>query len=400
MSEEEAKERESGAVWYSSMPKPSADEAIKVHWKVYFNEIFSIDSVNQKANLSVFFATYWKDDRLVERDTEVEDENAYDAYKFKDDVDPEEMWVPVIELVNAADDGEISEEAREVVTIPGEGPYVIVHNVFRGSVSAPMDLKQFPFDRQILPLKFRSANFPIEDCVLVVSDEASKSMIRSLDPRCANPEFTIKAVYAVSDKVLYPMLAEIEGETRATYCEYRIEFLLERKPSYYMDKVWVQFNFIAVMDFFVAMLLQGAIGDRNSVALTLFLTAIALSFAVAGDLPKISYRTRMDTFILLNYANLFLIYVSNFFVYFWYDQSGDPMWQTTPSAVQTVFGVFVVLIWVLSNVWFVLPLFFMKRKSRGQVLNPNLMQLLGWSNASQATLTHTVPAGETKRNLL
>jgi hypothetical protein len=369
--------RSSGAVSYSSIPKPSPNEPVQIHWKVYFNELYAIESVNALANLSMFFAVYWKDDRIIERDPEVADENAWNAYMFKDGVDEEQIWTPQLELVNSGDGAEISEEAREVVCIPGQGPFVIQHNVFKGPVSCPMDLKQFPFDRQILPIKFRSALFPLEDCVLVASESDQKSMMQCLDDRFASTEFYIRELRAIQDEVLYPMLAEIEGETRATYCEYRMEFLVERKPAYYMHKVWLQFNFIAVMDFFVAMLMQYAIGDRNSVALTLFLTAVALSFAVAGDLPKISYRTRMDTFIIMNYLIMFGVFISNFFIYHWYDEAEDtPTYQTIPTALQIAFGVVIVLTWLGNNVWFSFPIFFLGRKSTDK-LNPNLVELFG-----------------------
>jgi hypothetical protein len=247
--------------------------------------------------------------------------------------------------------------------IPGQGPFVIQHSVFKGSVSAPMSLKQFPFDQQVLPVKFRSYMYPLEDCVLFASERDAQSMMQCLDKRMSSTEFHIRHLRAVQDAIVYPMLAEIEGEKRATYCEYRLEFLLERKPSYYMHKVWLQFNFITVMDFFCALLIQYAIGDRNSVALTLFLTAVALSFAVAGDLPKISYRTRMDSFILANYFILFTIFVSNFFVYFWYDVESSDHWQSTPTKIQIGFSTFIAICWLLSNLWFIMPLFFRGRRN-------------------------------------
>eukprot|EP00475_Leptophrys_vorax_P039147 TRINITY_DN7013_c0_g1_i1.p1 TRINITY_DN7013_c0_g1~~TRINITY_DN7013_c0_g1_i1.p1 ORF type:complete len:425 (-),score=126.02 TRINITY_DN7013_c0_g1_i1:114-1388(-) len=367
----------STTAWFSTIPKPSPDLPVKVHWKVYFNELYGVDSVSQQSTMSLFFAVYWKDDRIIMRDPEVPEEDAWNSYTFKDGVDPEEIWTPHIELVNAGDGGSVDEEAREVVCIPGEGPYIIQHNTFKGPVSTPMDLKQFPFDRQILPIKFRSSLYPEEDCELWASEADQKSMLQCLDARFASTEFYIRELKAKQDTVLYPMLAEIEGETRATYCEYRLEFLVERKPAYYMHKVWLQFNFIAVMDFFCAMLLEFDIGNRNTVALTLFLTAVALSFAVAGDLPKISYRTRMDTFIIMNYLVMFVVFMSNFFVYFWYDQNPDtPTWEDVPNKIEIGFGVVILTTWFFSNLWFVLPLFFLGKKN-DENLNPNLAQLIG-----------------------
>jgi hypothetical protein len=333
------KEEEEEEVWYASIPKPEDGSAVEVRFKAYINELYEVDSVAQLARVSVFYTIYWKDDRIVRRDEEIDDPMAWNAYTFKEGIDPENIWIPLVEQ------------------IPGEGIFIILHFDFKGAVSANMNLKRFPFDEQIVALKFRSSLYPESDVVLVAEDKDKESMMRCKDPRVQSSEFEIRNICAAQKTHLYPMLAEIEGKERATYSEYRIEFDLRRKSGYYMNKIWVQFNFIMVMDLLCFLLLPSEIGDRNSVALTLFLTAVALSFAIAGDLPKISYLTRIDAFIIWNYILLFLIYIQNFFVYRWFDDPEEIMGNLNLSSLISYASLALIIsIWIISNIWFAYPL--------------------------------------------
>jgi len=54
-----------------------------------------------------------------------------------------------------------------------------------------------------------------------------------------------------------------------------------------------------------------ATGDRMGITLTLFLTAVAFQFVIEGNLPKISYRTRMDILVSTNYFWILFSFIEN-----------------------------------------------------------------------------------------
>ena len=98
---------------------------------------------------------------------------------------------------------------------------------------------------------------------------------------------------------------------------FAFSFEAERKAGYIIIKVIIPLNLIVYMsrvDFWI-----DPIESRTQVSedLTTMLTLIAYRFAIDTDLPKISYLTRMDFFILLStvlvYASLIEVVVTSSF---------------------------------------------------------------------------------------
>eukprot|EP00475_Leptophrys_vorax_P028497 TRINITY_DN4123_c1_g1_i1.p1 TRINITY_DN4123_c1_g1~~TRINITY_DN4123_c1_g1_i1.p1 ORF type:complete len:428 (+),score=106.59 TRINITY_DN4123_c1_g1_i1:68-1285(+) len=367
-------------LFFTTRPNTFGDGPVEVHWKFYWADLFGIDSVKESANVYIFFAIYWKDDRLWMRDPEVEDDSAWDAYCFKPEVDPEKMWTPNIELVNQGEDSEIDVEAREVVNIPGHGVYIILHMQYKGDVSVDLDLRQFPFDRLTIPLKFRSATMCDLDVKMVLdpSRQSGNLMETCMDENVWDEEFAVRSMRCMVDTHNYPMIGELEGASHANFSEFRIELKLERNPGFVMNKVWIPFTFLTVMDFFCLMLLEYDIGNRNNISLTLFLTAVALKFSVSSFLPKISYQTRLDVYIIWIYAIMAFIYFQNFFVFILYgadtflsvSMGGQvpTRYLTDSHLMQKVTLGIALAVYVMVNLWFVFPGFFYGKQFR--VLNP------------------------------
>jgi len=304
----------------------------------------------------------------------VEDENAWDAYCFKPDVDAEKMWHPMLEISNQGEGSEIDVEAREIVNVPGEGVFVIFHMQYKGDVVVDLDLRQFPFDRMTIPLKFRSFYCTQDVMMYVEPKQTGNLMDTCMDENVWDEEFAVRSMRCMKDTIVYPMMAELEGEDHCSFSEFRIELTLERNPGFVINKVWIPFTFLTVMDFFCIMLLESDINNRNNIALTLFLTAVALKFSVSSFLPKISYQTRLDVYIIWVYAIMSFLYFQNFFVFIFYGVDGyiagnvDSRFMAPTHTLQQVFLFVAVAVFVMVNLWFVFPGFFYGKKFR--VLNP------------------------------
>jgi len=260
-------------------------------------------------------SAYWRDDRVWCRNDEVKDPEAWNAYTWKEGVDEEEVWTPELEIINRAGDDNLEEEMREVVQIKGRGVFVIQHMAFKGDLGVQMDLAQFPFDDQNLTTVIRSRDFGRDVVEVVSSPQQNMDMGHYIDSRVNSPDFHIKKLCSTNGEHIYQHLTEVQGTESSRYSNLSIDLHVRRKSGYYLNKVWLQFNIIAVMDLFCLLLVYNDINDRNTIALTLFLTAVALSFATAGDLPRISYRTRLDNFVFLQYVLTLFIYVQNFVLY-------------------------------------------------------------------------------------
>jgi hypothetical protein len=80
-----------------------------------------------------------------------------------------------------------------------------------------------------------------------------------------------------------------------------------RLSGYYWIKVIAPLILIVAMSWTVNWIDPKDIGTKISITITAMLTLIAYRFAIGATLPKISYLTRMDIFILFS---TILIYTS------------------------------------------------------------------------------------------
>jgi len=272
------------------------------------------------------------------------------------------IWTPRIELINRSGFSTLEEELIEIVNIKDKGVYVIQHLMYQGGVNSSMDLRRFPFDEQKMEFILRSEDFSRQMVVICPTDEQRTDMRRFIDHHVSLHDFHIIGMRAMEASHCYAMLKEIEGEESAMYSDVRIQIHVHRKSGYYLNKVWAQYNIISIMDLFCIFLPYYDIKDRDNIALVLFLTAVALSFTSSSDLPRISYRTRLDNFVFISYILYMLIFMSNFTLYrlTWFvytDGTAEELaavYEIAQTLTYVIYGAIAGMLVVL-NIWFMWP---------------------------------------------
>jgi len=63
-------------------------------------------------------------------------------------------------------------------------------------------------------------------------------------------------------------------------------------------------------------MLGDAVADRLTLDITLFLALVALNFAVAGFIPRVSYSTSLSSYFVVSYALLTFSTLHNVVIYF------------------------------------------------------------------------------------
>jgi len=99
----------------------------------------------------------------------------------------------------------------------------------------------------------------------------------------------------------------------------------------------------------------GDSGTRTSITVTCFLTAVAFHFVIVGSLPKVSYSTRMDHFMVFMYTFIFMAFVENIVLFnlVTYYNYSDP---TLRAIDFTCLGIFLGA-GLLVFAWFLMPYF-------------------------------------------
>jgi hypothetical protein len=244
-----------------------------VYIAVFVHDVRRIIDVDQTVNVDFVLEARWNDPRLALRGSEARGE----IRKMQLD----ELWHPMLQLVN------------QMRTFPQFPARIIVDDAgnciqlqrYIGTVSCPLDLHQFPFDRQSLGIDVVAALHTPDDVRFIADDE--------LLGRAA--EFTIvdwNVGEAISETA--PIRFREEGLTMAGF---RTTMPAWRYANYYVFKVITPLVVIVAMSWSSFWIDPKQVGPKIGIAATSLLTLIAYRFLLGNLVPKVSYLTRLDIFI-------------------------------------------------------------------------------------------------------
>ena len=139
-----------------------------------------------------------------------------------------------------------------------------------------------------------------------------------------------------------------------------IRLRVERDPGFYFGSIILP-NFLIVAAAFAAFPVSideedlGFIADRLSISVTLMLTAVAFRYVITEQLPKVTYLTVMDYYLLLGFIMLTLLIFENAFIGI---TSWEPIEKTdTRVSIDTLFATCCVIVWAVTHIWWMVILF-------------------------------------------
>ena len=86
---------------------------------------------------------------------------------------------------------------------------------------------------------------------------------------------------------------------------FQMEIEVERRITYYIAKIILPLCLIVIMSWIPLWTDPRKIGSNLAISATSFLTLVAYLFAITVLLPRVSYLTRMDMFIILSTIMVF-----------------------------------------------------------------------------------------------
>jgi hypothetical protein len=292
------------------IPLPPA-EPTEVAFLVVLLDIPTIDVIDQTFTIEGTLALEWVDPRLA-FDPAVEglpflmytDDNATDKLNS--------IWNPSLEFENARGPRDVT-NAFLGITETGE---VYYQERFSATLATPLDLREFPFDEQILNMTVSSFNYPTSQMLF-----AEQSQI-ILSPNLALAE------WQVSDPAQVALLARepygfslmppgMEPTADDLYATAVFSIPLERQPTYYIWKLLIPVFIITAISW-ISFWLEPTVGERINMTFSSMLTVVAYSFVVATTLPPINYLTRLDKVLILTYVFVAVIVVQHGVAAYWY----------------------------------------------------------------------------------
>ena len=252
---------------------------------LYFLQIPGINDIEETFDADVYYLRYWKDPRLA-------DSTRDKSYAFCM-MPVDEFWVPVLEIRNLR---ETTERGGSYALIDAEGNILLVQRLAL-TVFSPMDLSEFPFDQQKLRIRLEP---------LFASD---KEMVL----------YPLKR-YVQMDGELYVNGWKLEDPAAEVSTEYaplrgmnysrmEIGIPVAREKGFFVRRLIIPIGLIVLMSWTIFWINPDQFAPQLGLGATSMLTIIAYQFALANSLPKISYHTRADNYILWSLVFVFLTLV-------------------------------------------------------------------------------------------
>ena len=249
---------------------------------IYFLDLFDINEVDQTFRGDVLVAMQWTDSRLA-------DPTRGEARAFCT-VPSEQFWKPTLEFMGVR---AVEEHHMDMTFIDAKGTVTHVRRQLL-TFSSPMDLVQFPFDRQLLSIELRSIIASTEEVQLKVLEELS-GVVESTT--VSGWELSVPEAEARNG------FAELR---QTEYSSYFWQIECKRQCGFWLRKLIIPLALIVFMSWAIFWIHPTQIAPQMGIGATSMLTLIAYQFALVGFLPPISYLTLADEFILWSLILVFL----------------------------------------------------------------------------------------------
>jgi hypothetical protein len=172
-----------------------------------------------------------------------------------------------------------------------------------------MELQRFPLDRQFMNMQF-NAYWKTEngDWNWILPEEFPEWVPEEFKEKCSKGYVTRMVSSITEYELLGPW---IDFAPRQKEDPISVRIRVNRKPGFYFGNVVLP-NFLIVAGCFAAFVIPPTeVADRLSITVTLMLAAVAFRFVVSTMLPKVSYLTIMDYYILVGFVALVLLIFEN-----------------------------------------------------------------------------------------
>lgn len=255
----------------------------KVYLTVFINNISEINSASQLMKADVFIIAKWNDPRLAHKG------------EWRTMRPDEDIWDPSITISNRLS---ISKFFSDNPTVLNDGTVFYFQRIY-GDFVQNFDLKNFPMDTQTFFIRIVGIGF-YNDQIEFLPEEGGSG----LSDKMNIPDWKIMDFKTESGPYLFAADSQ-------PFPSFTLSFTAKRQSGFYILIYVIPLVLIIMMSWAAFWLDPKLSSSQISIATTSMLTLIAYRFIVIGNLPKISYLTRMDIFVLCSSLMIFLTLIES-----------------------------------------------------------------------------------------
>jgi len=253
---------------------------------VTFLKLGEINTLKEHFDADMLIRSKWREPRL-------------DAYKTGDEVDWADYWNPKFFIENAI--GEPKTTIAHFVEFNEEGDaFVLERKRCKGTYMEQLELWEFPFDVQDLSVTVMT-DLPLAEIDLIEDPNEVHKIYKQgfIDEQ---EWYIYKYVRSLKREI-----AKDRADPSVRRQCLQVMCRAARRPAYFIWNIFSVTMLIAALSFVTFAVNPDLVQNRLQLTFTLVLTTVAFKFVINQSLPRISYLTYLDRYVLATLFVLFLI---------------------------------------------------------------------------------------------
>ncbi|XP_064647158.1 gamma-aminobutyric acid receptor subunit gamma-3-like isoform X3 [Lineus longissimus] len=329
----------------------SSKEKVIVELRVVFLKIGEIDTLKEQYNADVFIQAKWREPKLDGKSTE--------ELKI---IELEKYWNPLLYIDNIITETKDSCWLTATPNSRGEA-YVMERRRIKGIFLENLELNDFPLDVQDLTLTMTTERPDTEIDIIPDENEMSGINVQTfVDQQVSVHEWRLHEHIEVTRRV---MTQEFSSSSR-NHPALSVTCRAARRPGYFYWNVFLVMFLISGLSFATFAVAPTLPQKRLVLAFTLLLTSVTFKYVINQSLPKISYLTYMDKYVLMSLVILCIVCIWHAIVTLFIGKMDGRTDIVTPTVAKLERDVFIsfAVMYIVCHIFFIFWLYFDACKRR------------------------------------
>jgi uncharacterized protein YjbI with pentapeptide repeats len=271
------------------------------------------------------------------------------------DATADQFFDPLLEVVNAS---QVQEVGRRYDRSFEPGTNLRLRQRLIAIFAPPLDLRAFPFDRQVVSLQFESAEYDSESLLLdfvgliepVAPSENlySQSVPRGryIDSNAIDPEWRI-------EEIRIGQVIRILPYDNSAWSQFRTDLVVKRVAAGYLWRIWAVLAGLWLLVGSVLLVDSRALTMRLWLLFLLFWIVVAFQAILTRVLPPLDAFTLFDRYLLVCYCAIILMAILTLLIHLCHLQ-GSARWARW---INWGCVILYPTVFVAANVWVVMNAF-------------------------------------------
>ncbi|KAK2146857.1 hypothetical protein LSH36_581g00001 [Paralvinella palmiformis] len=315
-----------------------------VYVRVVFIKIGEINTIQETFFADTFVQARWRESKL---DGDGEQGEERDLPEW------EKYWNPHLYVDNCL--GEPKESVWYQVHYDGSGlAYVVQKRRIKATFFEKMELNSYPFDTQDLSLCVTTHRG--EDEIEIVSDPSELSTVNT-QSFVSEQEWTLHKYISSWVKMTTDVYRSTKNKHPAVY----ISCKASRRFNFFVWNIILIMIFIGILIFTTFAVSIALVQNRLQLSFILLLSNITFKFNISQTLPKVSYLTLLDKYVIVQIAMMCLVCLWHTTVFLVYDNHSQNL---AVGCDRVGFGVLLGLYVLFQFTFFLNAVYLIKKKGK------------------------------------